>query len=57
MDIKIEINSNRECFDLIDVDSDQSHDGDGTKELIARVYDFDYAQLITNLLNNSYKEI
>lgn len=51
MKIKIEVNNADECYDLIDLDSDQSHDGDGAKELVAKVYDKHKAELICLLLN------
>jgi len=51
MKIKIIKNDEKECYDLIDVDSDQSHDSDGAKELIASVYEKEYALLIADLLN------
>ena len=56
MAIEFHTNNERECYDIIDEDSDQSHDGDGAKELIARVYDREYALLITYLLNKFKKQ-
>ena len=44
-------NNEDECYDLIDMDSDQSHDGDGSKQLIAKVYEKIDADLIANFLN------
>ena len=52
MNIKVVTNNKEECYNLIDIDSDQSHDGDGAKELVAKVYEKENADLITNLLNN-----
>lgn len=51
MNFILKENDERECYDIIDEDSDQSHDGDEAKELIARVYDRYYAILITDYLN------
>ena len=52
MNIIIRPNNERECFDLVDADSDQSHDDDGAVELIARVYDRCWAELILKLLKH-----
>jgi hypothetical protein len=49
----MEANNDMECFDIIDTQSDQSHDGDNAKELIASVYDLIYAELISGILNKS----
>lgn len=48
---EIRINNDLEGWDLLDTSSDQSHDGDGAKELICTVYDETYALIIRNLLN------
>lgn len=50
MTIKIRPNTDREGFDLIDMDSDQSHDGDGAHEWVATVYDRRKAEKIARLL-------
>jgi hypothetical protein len=44
-------NSGLEAYDIIDLGSDQSHDGDGAKEVIASVYEFKNAVLIAELLS------
>ena len=51
--IEIKVNHVDECYDLIDVANDQSHDGDGARELIAKVYDRSYAAKIANLLSDN----
>jgi hypothetical protein len=51
MKIEIKTNNTDECYDLIDVDSDQSHDGDNAKELVAKVYEYPYAFFIADYLN------
>lgn len=50
-EVIIEINQSDECYDLIDTASDQSHDGDGAKELVAKVYEYDAAVKIRTFLN------
>jgi hypothetical protein len=47
----IQPNNEIEAYDIIDTTSDQSHDGDGAKEVICSVYDADGALQICNLLN------
>ena len=54
MDIRVKINNSQECYDLVDVDSDQAHDGDNAKELIAQVFEKKNALKIAYLLN-TYK--
>lgn len=54
MRIEIKANHDDECYDLIDVESDQSHDGDGARELIAKVYSRNNAVLIANALTESH---
>ena len=51
MFIEVKKNDKEECYDLIDTDSDQSHDGEGACELIAKVFDPVKADLIALLLN------
>jgi len=50
MNIKIEPNDPEECYDLLDIDSDESHDGDGAVELICKAYDKETAEKLKNLL-------
>lgn len=57
MKIKIKVNKHLEGYDLIDLDSDQSHDGDGACEVIATVYAASNASLIATLLNEHAKRI
>ena len=52
MKIQIETNNYLEGYDLIDVESDQSHDGDNAKEVIATVYERENAEKIKDLLNH-----
>ena len=47
---EIRENAEAEGWDIIDLDSDQSHDGDGARELVALVYDYANALLIVALL-------
>ena len=49
--IEIKVNHVDECYDLIDVAKDQSHDG--ARELLAKVYDRHYAAKIANLLSDN----
>ena len=51
MYIQVQVNKEEECFDLVDMDSDQSHDGDGAKEKIASVYNGQHASAIQEALN------
>ncbi len=59
MRFKIQIipNNEDECFDLVDLNSDQSHDQDESKELIAKVYEHRYAVLIADLLERDLLEV
>jgi hypothetical protein len=52
MNISIKENPKEECFNLVDTDSDQSHDGDGAKELIAKVYEERWARIIQHAIMN-----
>jgi hypothetical protein len=52
---KIRVNNGDECYDLIDEYTNLDHDGDKAKELIAKVYDARYAELIAMLLNRLYR--
>ena len=56
MNIKILVNNKDECFDLVDMDSNQEHDGDGAKEIIAKVFDKEYSIVIKYLLNKYMKK-
>ena len=51
MRIRVKINKIDECYDLIDLDSNQSHDGDNAKELIAKVYEYSHAVFIADCLD------
>lgn len=51
MNIVQRVNNDLEGYDLIDMDSDQSHDGHGACEVIATVYSAERATEIQNLLN------
>jgi len=50
MRFTIRENSDLEGWDIIDEDSDQSHDGDGARELVATVYDLEWAEYIRKLM-------
>jgi hypothetical protein len=52
MDIVIRENLSEECYELIDADSDQSHDADGAKELIAKVFEKRWAIIIQHAIKN-----
>lgn len=51
MNVVLRVNNELEGYDLIDMDSPQSHDGDNACELLGTVYDEPNAQLIRGLLN------
>ena len=51
MNIEIKPNDQLEGYDLIDANSDQSHDGDNAREVIATVYNRSNAAAIATLLN------
>ena len=50
MRFTIRQNDDLEAFDIIDEHSNQSHDSDCACELIASVYDIEYAERIRMLL-------
>jgi hypothetical protein len=51
MTVEIRLNNELESFRLVDLDSDQSHDGDGAVEVIADVYTEELANKIASYLN------
>jgi predicted RNase H-like nuclease (RuvC/YqgF family) len=59
MKVEIKTNNIDECYDLIDIDSDQSHDGDNAKELVAKVYEYPFytikQETIVKIINNKNK--
>lgn len=57
MAYKIKINSELDGWDLVNTDSNQSHDNDSAGELIATFYDKSYASLICCQLNMLIAEL
>lgn len=53
MNIVLRVNNDIEGYDLVDMDSNQSHDGDGACEVIATVYTEEWATKLQNILNMS----
>ena len=56
MKIIITPNDDLEGYDLIDTESDQSHDGDNAKEVIATVYGWQNALIIRQALETEGKD-
>ncbi len=54
MRFSMEVANDGEAYNIIDTQSDQSHDGDGARELICRVYDPQWARQIRSLLERDH---
>jgi len=51
MNIVLRVNNDVEGYDLVDMDSNQSHDGDGACEVISTVYTEAWASKLQGMLN------
>jgi hypothetical protein len=51
MNIVVRVNNDVEGYDLVDMDSPQSHDGDNACEVVATVYSEEWATRLSNMLN------
>lgn len=49
---KLVVNNDQECFDMVTISPNESHDGDMSGEHIASIYDYNNAKIIMKLWNN-----
>jgi len=49
---KLVVNNDQECFDMVTISPNESHDGDMSGENIASIYDYNNAKIIMKLWNN-----
>ena len=53
--LSLQPNNEKECFELVNLQSNQSHDGDCARELIADIYDERWALVIKVLIEQAWE--